>query len=246
LLVEDSPAHQLITVLNLKKAGHTVTVAHNGLKAVQAFEEKGWRGTRSFFDLVLMDVAMPEMDGLEAARAIREKEKTLGGRVPIIAMTAFTTQERQAECLVAGMDAYVSKPVRIDELDKTIGLFLSRDPGPLVAHEAPVAEPLQGDPSPVVLAQALEVMGGDVDIMRDVVAMSLEQVPAELGALKDAMARQDAKGVETKAHRLKGVLGSIGGLIAREVAQQLETIGEHGNLVGGLERVKALEQETGV
>jgi CheY-like chemotaxis protein len=243
LLAEDSPANRFIAALNLRKAGHAVTVAHDGLEAVRAFEEMGRRGTRSFFDLVLLDVAMPEMDGLEAARAIREKEKTWGGHVPILAMTAFTTQERLAECLAAGMDACITKPVRIDELGKMMERLLSRDPAPLVAQEAPVAEPLQG--KPVALAQALDVMGGDVDIMRSAVAMSLEQIPAELGALKEALVCQDAKGVEARAHRLKSVLGSLGGLTAREAAQQLETIGERGDLVGGPELVKALEREAG-
>jgi CheY-like chemotaxis protein len=209
LLAEDSPTNQLIAVSNLKKAGHTVTVANNGLKAIQAFEEKGRRGERSFFDLILMDAAMPEMDGLEATQAIREKEKTLG-HIPIIAMTAFTTKEYHEKCLECGMDAYISKPVRIDELNKTIEPFLPREPEPPAVVKAPAD-------SPVVLREALEVVGEDVDILRDAVAMSLEEVPGQsleevpgqLQELEDAMARQDANGVEAKAHRLKGVMGNV-------------------------------------
>ncbi len=238
LLAEDSPTNQLIAVSNLKKAGHTVTVANNGRKAVQAFEEKGRRGERSFFDLILMDVAMPEMDGLEATQAIREKEKTLGGHIPIIAMTAFTTKEYHEKCLECGMDAYISKPVCIDELDKTIEPFLPREPEPLAVVAAPAA-------SPVVLREALEVVGEDVDILRDAVAMSLEEVPEQLRELEDAMARQDAKGVEAKAHRLKGVMGNVGGMIACEIGQRLETMGDQGELDGGPDVLKIFKKEIG-
>jgi CheY-like chemotaxis protein len=232
LLAEDSPTNQLIAVSSLKKAGHVVTVANNGLQAVRAFEEKGKRGLYSYFDLVLMDVAMPEMDGLEATRTIREKEKSWGGHVPIVAMTAFATKEYQDKCVAAGMDAYVSKPVRMDELSKTIEPLLVAEQGG-TEQSAP----------PVVLTEALEVMGGDVDIMREAVAVSLKEIPEELAELKQAMARQDSKGVEAKAHRLKGVIGNLGGLAARDIAQRLETMGERGNLEGGLETARAFEGE---
>ena len=237
LLAEDSPTNQLIAVSNLKKAGHTVTVANNGQKAIQAFEEKGRRGERSFFDLILIDVAMPEMDGLEATQAIREKEKTLG-HIPIIAMTAFTTKEYHEKCLECGMDAYISKPVRIDELNKTIEPFLPREPEPPAVVKAPAD-------SPVVLREALEVVGEDVDILRDAVATSLEEVPGQLQELEDAMARQDANGVEAKAHRLKGVMGNVGAMLAREVGQRLETMGNQSNLAGGPDVLKTFKTEIG-
>jgi signal transduction histidine kinase/DNA-binding response OmpR family regulator len=247
LLAEDSPTNQLIAVSNLKKAGHTVTVANNGLKAVQAFEEKGRRGERSFFDLILMDVAMPEMDGLEATQAIREKEKTLGGHIPIIAMTAFTTKEYHEKCLECGMDAYVSKPVRIDELNKTIEPFLPREPEAPAIVAAPAASPVveASALSPVVLREALEIVGEDVDILRDAVAISLEEVPGQLQELEDAMARQDANGVEAKAHRLKGVMGNVGAMLAREVGQRLETMGNQSNLAGGPDVLKTFKKEIG-
>jgi PAS domain S-box-containing protein len=249
LLAEDSPTNQLIAVSNLKKAGHTVTVANNGLKAVQLFGDKGRCGDRSLFDLVLMDVAMPEMDGLEATKAIRECEKALGGHLPIIAMTAFTTKEYHEKCLAAGMDAYVSKPVRMDELYKVMELFLSprTESSGMVETCRPGTWEEQSKeaaaPSPVVLAEALEVVGGDVDLLRDAVSMSLEEIPDELAALKEAMAQQDASDVEAKAHRLKGVMGNVGGMVARQIAQRLETMGEQGDLFGGLDSVTALEKE---
>lgn len=228
LVAEDSPTNQLIAKSSLTKAGHTITLASNGFEAVKQFESSHAPDAPPF-DLVLMDVAMPEMDGLDATRAIREKEKSLGGHLTIVAMTAFATKEYQTKCIDAGMDAYVTKPVRIEELNRVIEPLLTK--------------PIETQPAPVDLREALEVVGEDVDILRDAVASSLAEVPAQLQMLKDAMSNQDASAVEAKAHRLKGVMANLGGLTAREVGQRLETMGEQGNLVGGHDAVAAFEKE---
>ncbi|MEW5719894.1 MAG: response regulator [Chloroflexota bacterium] len=233
LLAEDSPTNQLIAVANLKKAGHSVTVANNGRIAVQLFEERGQRGARSFFDLILMDVAMPEMDGLEATKAIREKEQSLGGHTPIIAMTAFTTKEYRDKCAAVGMDAYISKPVRIDELTKAFEPFLPR------ASEPPQASTV----APVALQDALEIVGGDVDLLKSAVALSLKEMTGQFEELKQALAQQNAKTVEAKAHRLKGIMGNLGAIAARDIAQRLETMGEQGNLAGGQAAAQELDSE---
>jgi PAS domain S-box-containing protein len=229
LLAEDSPTNQLIAVANLKKAGHTVQVADNGRKAVEALEEGG-------FDLVLMDVAMPEVDGLEATRTIREREKESGRHIPIIAMTAFATKEYQEKCLGAGMDGYISKPVSPDELHSAIEPFLSR------GRDVQVVAESQSAPS-VDLSEALEVVDGDVDLLQAAVEMSLGECPEQIEDLREALAQQDAPGVEATAHRLKGVLGNIGGLVARDVAHRLETMGEEGKLDGGAVALEELEKE---
>ncbi len=234
LVAEDSPTNQLIARASLTKAGHTVVIAQNGLEAVRAYAASRAAPGTPPFDLVLMDVSMPEMDGLEATRTIRAAEKSDGGHLLIVAMTAFATQEYHDQCLAAGMDAYVTKPVRIAELREAIAPMLP------VAH---ALVPSAADPSPVDLAAALEIVGGDVDILRDAVALSLEEVPEQLHALQEAMARQDAQGVQAKAHRLKGVMGNIGGLAAREIAQRLEAMGEQGNLAEGPSWVETLEKE---
>ena len=137
------------------------------------------------------------------------------------------------------MDAYVTKPVRIDELDKTLAPLMTQPAVPAPAAAAPSTRlPLHVD-----LTEALESVGGDVDIMLEAIAIVLDEVPAQQQALQEAMARQDPKGVEAKAHRLKGVMGNIGGLVAREIAQRLETMGEQGNLTGGTALVESLEKE---
>jgi len=109
LLAEDNPINEKMTVRMLEKSGHRVTAVHNGREALERLEQES-------FDLVLMDVQMPEMDGLEAARAIRERERRTGGHVPIVAMTAHAMQGDRERCLEAGMDGYVSKPVRWEDL----------------------------------------------------------------------------------------------------------------------------------
>ena len=235
LVAEDSPTNQLIAKSSLTKAGHVITLASNGLEAVKAYESSR-APDGQVFDLVLMDVAMPEMDGLDATRTIREREQKLGGHIAIVAMTAFATKEYQIKCIESGMDAYVTKPVRTEELNRVIE--------PLMTKPIEI-QPAQAQPAPVNLREALEVVGEDVDILRDAVASSLAEVPAQLQALKDAMSNQDAKMVEAKAHRLKGVMANLGGLMAREVGQRLETMGEQGNLAGGTDVVGTFEKEIG-
>jgi CheY-like chemotaxis protein len=109
LLAEDNTVNQRLVARLLEKRGHTVEIACNGREAV----EKSWRGA---FDVVLMDVQMPELNGYDATRSIREREKRLGIRVPIIALTAHALNDDRERCLDAGMDAFVSKPIESSEL----------------------------------------------------------------------------------------------------------------------------------
>jgi len=109
LLVEDNAVNQLVALRLLEKNGHTVTVASNGRKALAALEEQP-------YDLILMDVQMAEMNGWEATQAIREKEKTTGQHIPIVAMTAHAMKGDEERCLAVGMDAYLTKPIRGQEL----------------------------------------------------------------------------------------------------------------------------------
>jgi CheY-like chemotaxis protein len=113
LLSEDNLVNQKLAVRILEKRGHEVVVAANGRQAIETYE-------REWFDLILMDVQMPEMDGIEATRYIREREKERGGHIPIVAMTAHAMKGDRERCLEAGMDDYVSKPIKPEQLFSVI------------------------------------------------------------------------------------------------------------------------------
>jgi CheY-like chemotaxis protein len=119
LLAEDNPVNQKVASRLLEKCGHSVAVASNGR---QALEMQG----RQAFDLILMDVQMPELDGLQATAAIREREKSAGTRVPILAMTAQAMKGDRERCLAAGMDGYISKPVKPEELWASIATVVEQ------------------------------------------------------------------------------------------------------------------------
>ncbi len=118
LLAEDHRVNQMIAVRMLEKGGHHVVVASNGKEALAALEKER-------FDVVLMDVQMPDMNGLEAAAAIREKEKRSGGHIPIIAMTARALENEREECLASGMDGCVTKPISANEFLNTLEEYVS-------------------------------------------------------------------------------------------------------------------------
>jgi CheY-like chemotaxis protein len=119
LLVEDNPVNRLLATRLLEKRGHRVVVAENGREALDALENES-------YDLVFMDVQMPEIDGIEATLAIREREKTNGKHQPIIALTAHAMKGDHERCLDAGMDAYLSKPIRTQELDEILEKYGAR------------------------------------------------------------------------------------------------------------------------
>ncbi len=219
LLAEDNNTNKLIAVMTLERAGHVVVVAENGRQVIEALESEK-------FDLILMDVYMPEMDGLEATRIIRDRTVDLGQHIPIIAMTATDTQEHRRCCGEAGMDGFISKPLNLDEFNATVAALLPDGPAP-----------------PVDLAAALEVVDGDLELLRDVVKMFSEEYADQIKPLVVALKHRDAPAVESAAHKLSRVLGNVGGLTARDLAQRLTVMGETAQLDGGEDLLAQLETE---
>jgi two-component system, sensor histidine kinase and response regulator len=119
LVAEDNPVNQKLTVRLLERCGHSAIVANNGLEALKAFQSQS-------FDLIIMDVQMPDMSGLEATEEIRKAEAQTGDHVPIIALTAHAMKGDLEKCLNAGMDDYLSKPIHVKDLMEKIGLWISR------------------------------------------------------------------------------------------------------------------------
>jgi len=226
LLAEDSLVNQKLAVALLERLGHTVVVANNGREAVAAWQSQD-------FDLVLMDVQMPEMDGFEATGTIRDKEKVTGGHVPIIAMTAHALKEDRERCLQAGMDEYVAKPIRarqlFDAMEAVMGVPAESD---VPARE----EPLDWD-------KALSAMKGDHRLLRIVVDAALEEIPRLMSAVREAIAGEDAAALRLAAHTLKGAIRYFGDSPAFDHAYELEMMGQQSDLRNAQETLATLEGE---
>jgi len=233
LLAEDNLINQKFAVLALEKMGHRVTVVGDGRQASRRFEAQR-------FDAILMDVQMPEMDGLEATREIRAREAARGDdRVVIIAMTAEALKGDRERCLAAGMDMYIAKPFRIEELAMSLARVARRDPdeeadGPVTARSAMVGGVmLRTSPTPDAVTTgrpsaarvsptgddernfdveaALTRAAGETDLLREVVGMILKDAPGTIERLGDALLERDFERLRRLAHNLKGASANLGG-----------------------------------
>ena len=254
LLAEDNDVNQFLAARVLEKQGHTLAVAKTGEEALALLDE-------STFDLVLMDVQMPTMDGLEATRLIRDREKENGGHLPIIAMTANAMKGDRESCLEAGMDEYVSKPLHPQELFDAMARALagkpSASPPPmneggrsLDLNRAEVADSSNSPPAAVGnhaaamdLNDALKRLGGKPKLFLELSGMFLERCPGYTRDLREALAGQDAEALASHAHSLKGVLGLFAADPAFELARRLETIGMSGDLTTAEPTLVELESE---
>jgi two-component system, sensor histidine kinase and response regulator len=220
LLAEDSPVNQRLAIAVLSKWGHHVEVANNGREAVDKLE-------KGSFDLVLMDVQMPELDGYQATAVIREREARRGGHVPIIAMTAHAMAGDREECLAAGMDAYLAKPIRAGKLRTVIEEVIG----------APAAAGRSGATVPEAAGgfdwqAALEAVGGDQALLRELAASVVQELPRLLQQLERAVADGDAPSLRRAAHTIQGDLRIFGSTPVTRIAQRLEDLGKSGSCEG--------------
>jgi CheY-like chemotaxis protein len=215
LLAEDNVINRELVVRVLVKRGHAVTVVPNGKLALDALEAQT-------FDVILMDVQMPEMDGFEATAAIRRKEESTGGRVPIIAMTAHALKEDRERCLSVGMDEYISKPIRTEELFHLIESVTERLGVAGAAEEA--TRPI------IDWNLALERVDGDETLLADLAKLFCEEYPNMLAAVRAAVSAKDAEQLERAAHTLKGSVGALGAQDAFDAALALERLARAGDL----------------
>jgi CheY-like chemotaxis protein len=229
LLAEDNPVNQKLAVCLLEKQGHSVAVVGNGQEALTALEKES-------FDVVLMDVQMPEMDGFEATAAIREKEIGAQRRVPIVAMTAYALKGDRERCLEAGMDGYVSKPFRAAELAAVIeGLVPAAEPAPTPTRETPAEEVIDWE-------GALEMVGDDAKVLQDVIGLFLAESQNWMTQLGQAITGKDALKVLRMAHTLKGALGTLAAHPAFDAARKLEAIGRANDLTGAETAYASLQE----
>jgi len=226
LLAEDNRVNQRVARHMLEKQGHTVVVVSDGQAALTALAQTP-------FDLVLMDIQMPVLDGLAATAAIRAQEPPQGPHVPIIAMTAHAMRGDRERCLAAGMDGYVAKPLTTAALTAAIA--------PLRPVPLPPPTPVGGPP--VDMAAALRSVEGDQGLLEDLFEAFQQDYPKQLAELQDAIGMGDAARTARVAHSLKGAVGYFGTQRTFALAAQLETLGRQAELEGALSLVQELEQE---
>ena len=226
LLAEDGAINQQVAVRLLEERGHSVVVVNNGRAAVEQVAAQP-------FDVVLMDVQMPEMDGLEATAAIRRVEAQTGGHVPIVAMTAHAMKGDRDRFLAAGMDGYVAKPVRPHELYAAVE---GGGPNAEAGLLAPADSPFEWD-------AALESVGGDEAMLRDLAEMFFTECPKLMQQIREHIAGADGPELRRAAHTLKGSSHVFGAEEAADAAHRLEEIGREEAFADAEEALALLEDE---
>jgi len=230
LLAEDGLVNQKVAVNLLNDRGHTVVVANNGQEALDAL-------ARESFDVVLMDVQMPTMDGFEATARIREGEAASGAHTPIIAMTAHAMKGDRERCLEAGMDGYVSKPIRAQKLYEAVEGMATP-----AAQVEPEGQDESEQSPQLDREQILKQMGGNEATLREVVALFGEEYPKLMQDMQTAITQQKPAELQRAAHTLKGTLRLFGVEAIAGLAYRLETMGQDDDLGDAQEACLGLEQ----
>lgn len=231
LVAEDTPFNQKFITRLLNRWGHTSIIAENGIEALKILSEES-------FDIVFMDVQMPEMDGFEATLKIREREKKTGDHIPIIAMTAHAMKGDRERCIEAGMDDYISKPISSDMLLKAIKK--------LVPEKTSTTDTT--DVSDKIIASfdeesLLKAFDHDMEFFKEAFDMFVTDYPPMVETLEKAIVDQDAQSLKRTAHALKGMVGNFQGKDAAAEALKLEEMGRNQEFSGAEEIFKRLSDE---
>jgi signal transduction histidine kinase/HPt (histidine-containing phosphotransfer) domain-containing protein len=220
LLVEDNAINSRLAQQLLARAGHRVTAVDNGASAVALVAQ-------SHFDAILMDVQMPGMDGIETTRIIRERERRLGGHVPIMALTAHALVQQRERCLAAGMDGFLVKPIR---------------PQDLLAALAGI-EPAAEYAAAVDAAALLERVGGDAGVLAEVSNLLGDQGARLMAEARAALAARQAGPAARLLHTLSGMFANLGADTARDIVRRIEALAGAGQWIAAEEEFRELEHE---
>jgi PAS domain S-box-containing protein len=243
LVAEDNRVNQEIVRRWLEAWGYSVELVTNGREAVDRLAAKP-------FDLALFDVQMPIMDGVEASAAVRSRERQTGGHLPIIAVTAHAMAGDRENYLAAGMDGYVTKPMRKDELRAAIKSCLGSREAKMTACLSEIAEPgppavrlpeAETDPPAFDFQAALARVDGDQELLEELSALFLKHHEAELAKLHLSLETGDAEALERSAHCLNGTLGSLAAEQARREAAAVEQLAHQGRLQEAAESCRRLD-----
>lgn len=227
LIVEDDEVNQWLAARLLEQKGYVTRAVTNGEAAVTAV-------AREPFDLILMDIELPLMNGLVATYVIRQREQQTGIRVPIIAFTSETSAVQAQQYWQAGMDSYLAKPIHTDNFYRTIEAVLT-----LHARRSQ-STPL---PSPFNCEETLQRLGHDVEQLEQMAEQFYKSAPHLLSAMRRAIAKEDPYNLDFAAHRLRGLASHLSAHAVVELATQLELIGSVRNMAYAQATVTALEEE---
>jgi signal transduction histidine kinase/CheY-like chemotaxis protein/HPt (histidine-containing phosphotransfer) domain-containing protein len=242
LVAEDNPTNQTVAIAILKKLGHVADAVGNGGEAIKALRKIP-------YDLVLMDCQMPEMDGYEATRWIRSSDSGVcNPNIPIIAMTAHAMKGDREQCLAAGMNDYLSKPVQPQELAETIARWLraaADTPAKLATETDRSASPPTPEETKAVFdeEELLKRLMGDKTLGQAVILGFLEDIPQQIRVLKDRLGEGDAPLAYRQAHTIKGAAATVGASALHEVAFMMEQAGKGGELDRAVGLFPRLEEE---
>ena len=232
LLAEDNLVNQKLALRLLEKRGHAVTVVGNGRDALYALGDRD-------FDLVLMDVQMPELDGISATIQLRAKEKLTGKHQVVVAMTALAMKSDRERCQAAGMDGYLAKPIRGPELDEVLETRVMEVSSaaaaaaeiPVVTHQSVNADEL------------LERLDGDHAFLAELTDLFRCDYPRQIQAIREGIEQNDTAGVKQASHALKGALFNLSAIAAGEMATRLEGLGVSGDWRNAKRTLHELEAE---
>jgi signal transduction histidine kinase/DNA-binding response OmpR family regulator len=246
LLAEDVPINQELARIILEKLGHRVKLASNGIEAVDMF-------SKGRFNLIFMDMQMPDMDGLQATRAIRELERGEEKRIPIIAMTANVSQNDRQKCLDAGMDAFVEKPIRSGILRATLSQYAelsdrserSESADRTYGTEMTVSPETTGKSDSQIFnrAELLERLGGSAELLPRFLGLFIKSVSEAMAALRCSVTDGDAGGIHRQAHAIKGAAANIGAHRIQACAASMDDMTKSGKIEGIEVQMESLKAE---
>ena len=245
-MAEDNKINQKLALKFLKTQGHTISVAENGVQVLEMLEQGN-------FDLVLMDVQMPVMDGLTATQRIREGEMALADRlgeqvrrIPVIAMTAHAMKGDREKAIDSGMDDYISKPIESEKLAETIHKwggrgFAAFEPEPVQNQSNDLEKNAQ---APVIdLNGAMERVAGDEALLKELFEYFVSELPNRIADMEAAVNSGDTKQLAEKAHSLKGSAANLGTNGIAAAALQLEQQGRSGDTTKAARTIKDLQEQ---
>jgi PAS domain S-box-containing protein len=239
LLAEDNEINQLLATRLLENHGYSVVLANNGREAVDAFQQEP-------FDVILMDVRMPEMDGFQATAAIRELEangnhplEDSNQKTPIIALTAHAMEGDREKCIEAGMDEHVSKPITPDKLFRVINRLLAKEQ----ETSDQQVEQLPSTTGSIDLKAIMDRTEGDMELAREVIQVFIDASDRLITEMDDCFAEGDAAALRDTAHSIKGSAGNFGAGRVSQAASELEIAAGQKELIGASAKLNQLKEE---